>query len=218
MWLISFALGDVHPKLAKRRPNPEPDWVKLGEKMVISRRIACRMALIVATLTSSALGGRRQSHYEFTLPDRYIGWVQIIFNDPDAPYQQNRGDAYLIPVSEDGIFRTSGMRVLVMRPDDTFFYRVARPNGPLQLEPVPANYVMGGTDHGGFGLSKTGGRGMGSSWFFFIGPPEIRPKVPFADWEKEIESRKKIYGTADLGPPDPLPIPGRITPSAPTQR
>ena len=63
----------------------------------------------------------------------------------------------------------------------------------------------------------TGGRGKGSSWFIFIGPPSIRSKVPLADSDKEVEAWRKLHGNARMSAPDPYPTPGRMS-SAATSR
>jgi hypothetical protein len=152
-----------------------------------------------------------KDHYEFILPDHYVGWVQVIFNDHEAPFQSHVGKAWFITVSEDGIFRTRSIRVMDLKPADTFFYRIALPDGSSRLEAVPKNYVLKEVNDGGFDVAGTNGKGIGRSWYVFIGPPELRSKTRFADWSKEVDSRMRMYGTADLGPPDPLPIPGRIT-------
>jgi hypothetical protein len=39
----------------------------------------------------------------------------------------------------------------------------------------------------------TGGKGHGYSWFVFIGPPQLRAKVPLADWNKVVEEYSKTH-------------------------
>ena len=177
-----------------------------------------RKTIIVVVLALGCLGAacalEKKEHYEFILPDHYIGWIKIVFNDKNAPLQQKSERAWLVPISDDGLFFTRSMRVLEILPQDSFYYRISQPNGSMKLELVPQDYVMNGTDHGGFDISESKDR----AWFIFIGPPEIRAEVPFADWPKELASRKQTYGTADLGPPKPLPIPGRFSKQSQIER
>ncbi len=176
------------------------------------------LAVVLLAFLAPANAVCEKDHYEFILPDRYVGWVQVIFNDHEAPFQSHVGKAWLITVSEDGIFRTRSIRVLDLKPADTFFYRIALPDGSFRLKAVPQNYVLKGENDGGFDVAGTNGRGIGSSWYVFIGPPELRSKTRLADWSKEVEYRIKTHGTAETGPPDPLPTPGRITLGAPSEQ
>jgi len=45
--------------------------------------------------------GRAKAHYTFVLPDKYVGWIQVVFNDHNAlalPYRKDGG--YRIDVPE----------------------------------------------------------------------------------------------------------------------
>jgi hypothetical protein len=53
---------------------------------------------------------------------------------------------------------------------------------------------MPSDSHGGFGVMDTGGKGLGYSWFIFIGPPSLRAKVPLADCDKVVEEYSKTHG------------------------
>ncbi len=77
---------------------------------------------------------------------------------------------------------------------------------------------MPGFSHGGFGMMDTDGKGRGYSWFIFIGPPELRAKVPLADWDKVVEDYAKTHGgTKRVEFSGPYPVPGRmsVSPSLP---
>jgi len=170
------------------------------------------LLLIVATC---AVGLPAESnghpHYTFVLPDGYVGWVQVIFNDPDAPPLSVKNEGVLIEVPESGIPRTSTLRVHDFGRRDEFYYRTALPNGGVELRPVPSVYVMSGDSHGGFGLMDTGGKGRGYSWFIFIGPPELRAKVPLADWDRVVDDYQKSHGGKKrMEFSGPYPIPGRM--------
>ena len=191
-----------------------PSFV-LHKGSVYKNRILA-VALLAFMAPANAFG--EKDHYEFILPDHYVGWVQVIFGDHDAPFQSSVGKAHLITVSEDGIFRTRSIRVVGLKPADTFFYRVVLPDGAFRLEAVPQNYVLKGDDDGGFDVAGTNGKGIGRSWYVFIGPPDLRSKTRFADWSKEVEYRIKTFGTAETGPPDPLPTPGRVTAGKPSEQ
>jgi hypothetical protein len=162
--------------------------------------------------------GRTKPHYTFILPDGYVGWVQIVFNDPGAsPFPVRRDGGREIEVPESGIPRTSVILVLDFKKKDEFYYRSLLPNGKVELRPVPSEYVLPGVLHGGFDVAGTGGRGPGGgSWFLFIGPPEVRAKFPDADSDKVIAAHTSPDGHfTRIMAPDAYPTPGRVPPAAP---
>jgi hypothetical protein len=164
--------------------------------------------LFVAVAIPQALA--KSPHYTFILPDKYVGWIQIVFNDPQASQLPLKDGGYEIEVRESGMPRTSDIRVHDAGRKDEFYYRSPAANGNLQLRPVPSEYVMPGDSHGGFGVMDTGGKGPGYSWFIFIGPPEVRAEVPLADWDKVVASWRKLHGNPRVAAPDPYPTPGRM--------
>ncbi len=156
--------------------------------------------------------GRPKPHYTFILPDGYVGWVQIVFSDPEAPPLLLRKDGgYEIDVPETGIPRTSDMLVMDFKRKDEFYYRALLPNGKTELRLVPSEYVMSGVLHSGFSVGDTGGKGRGYSWFLFIGPPEVRARFPLADNTKAPAYGKKMMA------PEVYPTPGRIAIATPAQ-
>lgn len=163
-------------------------------------------------LAASNLVWAKSPHYMFILPDKYVGWIQIIFNDPQAPpFPLRKDKGYEIDMPESGISRTSHFRVEDANTKDEFYYRSPLPNGKVEIIPVPAEYVMTGDSHGGFGVMDTGGKGDGYSWFVFIGPPQLRAKIPLADWPKVVEEYAKAHGgNTRIQAPDTYPTPGRI--------
>jgi uncharacterized protein DUF6843 len=169
-------------------------------------------AFLLFVFLASHLAWAKHPHYTFILPDKYVGWVQIIFNDPQAsrlPFRKDKG--YEITIPESGIARTSDWRVHDFRRKDEFYYRSFLPNGNVTFLPVPSEYVMPGDSHGGFGVMDTGGKGPGYSWFIFIGPPDLRAKVLLADWDKVVEEYSKSHGgKTRIEAPDPYPTPGRM--------
>jgi uncharacterized protein DUF6843 len=169
-------------------------------------------AIILFVSIMQQLAWAKSPHYTFILPDRYVGWVQIIFNDPQAfPFPLRKDRGYEIAVPESGITRTSHIRVHDARSKDEFYYRSFPSNGKSELFPVPSGYVMPGESHGGFGVMDTGGKGTGYSWFIFIGPPELRAKVPLADWDRVVEEYSKTHGGSKrVESSDPYPTPGRM--------
>ena len=82
--------------------------------------------------------GRPKPHYTFVLPDKYVGWIQAVFNDSDAlPLPKRKDGGYHIDVPESGIPRTSDFHVLDARAKDEFYYRVQLPGGGTELQRVP---------------------------------------------------------------------------------
>jgi hypothetical protein len=167
------------------------------------------VAIFLAVVLQTATASSKRPRYVFVLPNGYVGWVQIIFNDPAAAAPIKDG-GYEIEVPESGIFRTSDIRVEDFKSKDEFYFRSLLPRGNTERFPVPSEYVMPGVSHGGFGVMDTGGRGEGSSWFIFIGPPSIRSRVPLADWAKVVEDWRKAHGNYRVQAPDPYPSPGRM--------
>ena len=173
---------------------------------IMNRIIAFMLGLSVVLLP---VYGRAKPHYTFILPDGYVGWVQVVFNDPQAthlPIQKNGGR--VIEVPESGILRTSDLRVHDDEAKDEFFYRSL---GKIELRSVPTDYVIQREGHGGFGVMDTGGKGQGYSWFIFIGPPDTRARTPWADITKVPGYGRKLMA------PEVYPTPGRV-PSTPTTR
>jgi len=163
---------------------------------------ACLIAFLAVLIP---VHSRAKPHYTFVLPDGYVGWVQIVFNDPQAsslPVQKDQGR--VIEVPDSGISRTSDLRVHDSKVKDEFYYRYVPPNGSVQFRAVPSENVLPGIDHGGFGVADTGGRGPGYSWFVFIGAPEIRAQIPWADITKVPGYGRKLMA------PDVYPTPGRL--------
>ena len=155
--------------------------------------------------------GRTRPHYTFILPHGYIGWVQFVFNDPGASPLRIRKDlGREIRVPESGILRTSGLRVHDAKGNDESYFLSVLQNGNEELRPVSSEYILPGIDHGGFGVADTGGKGLGYSWFIFIGPPEIRGHIPWADITKVSGYGRKLMA------PDVYPTPGRMSSVAPT--
>ena len=168
------------------------------------------LLLFLAVASHSAWA--KPQHYTFILPDKYVGWVQIIFNDPQAPPLHWRKDKGCeIEVPESGISRSPSLRIEVYKSYDEFYYRSTLPSGTIKLLPVPSEYVMPGFSHGGFGVMDTGGKGKGYSWFIFIGPPALRAKVPLANWDKVVEDYAKAHGgKTRIESSGPYPTPGRM--------
>ena len=178
--------------------------------------VMLRKYALLLVIASCAVGlpakSNRHPHYTFVLPDGYIGWVQIIFNDPQAEHLTWRKNTYEINVPESGVPRTSDIRVEDVRAKDEFYYRVLLPDGNVKLNPVPSDYVLSGFNHGGFGVMDTGGKGRGYSWFIFIGPLDLRARVPLADWDKVVEEHQRTQqGNVRIEAPDPYPTAGRMS-------
>jgi hypothetical protein len=175
------------------------------------------LLMIVSCAVALPAKPSRHPHYTFVLPDGYVGWVQIIFNDPKGEHLTWRKNAYEINVPDSGIPRTSDIRVDDVMAVDEFYYRVVLPDGTIKLNPVPSGFVLPGFSHGGFGVMDTGGRGRGYSWFIFIGPSGLRAKIPMADWDKVVEEHQRTHhGDMRIEAPDPYPTPGRISLAPPT--
>jgi len=161
-------------------------------------------------------GRDKHEHYRVILPDGYAGWIQLVFNDREASSLPWKRGAYEIEVSDLGIARTSDVHENDARANDEFLYRNVPLMGTVTLQPVPPEYVLPGFSHGGFTTLDTGGRGPGSSWFIFIGPPALRAKEPLGDWDKVVQDYERAHGgKSAMELPGPYPAPGRLNPSRP---
>jgi hypothetical protein len=171
--------------------------------------------LIALSLFSQPVSarGRAHPHYTFVLPNGYVGWIQVIFNDPYANPLRVEQNAVVIDLPDSGIACTSSLRVHGSGEGefDQFFYRAPAVDGRTDLIPIPNDYVLQGDSHGGFGYADTGGKGPGYSWFIFIGPPQLRANVPMADWDKVVEEYRQMHnGDSRVELRSPLPVPGRM--------
>jgi hypothetical protein len=161
--------------------------------------------------------GRPKEHYTFSLPDKYVGWVQAIFNDVSAqPLPKRKDGGYQIDVPESGIPRTSDIHVNDSRAKNEFYYRVPLPGGGIALRPVPEDYVLPGFANGGFTMVDTDGKGDGSSWYLFIGPPGLRAKFPEANWDELVKAYARTHGgKTRIESSGPFPTPGRMSSNVP---
>jgi hypothetical protein len=172
------------------------------------RKIWLLFLMLFVTLSGYA-SSRKQPRYIFSLPAGYVGWIQVIFNDPNSPPLQIVDGGVLLAVPESGVFRTSALRILSSQAPDEFYYKMDDVSGS-RLKPVPADYVLAGISHGGFDVMDTGGKGKGYSWFIFIGPPEKRKQVPYANWDEVVAMQRKLYGNTKVMATFPYPTPGRF--------
>jgi hypothetical protein len=182
----------------------------------MTSRFHFRLTILLLLLLLLPVYGRTKPHYTFVLPDKYVGWIQVVFNDDGAlPLPLRKDGGYQIDVPESGIPRTSYPHVIDARTKDEFYYRVELPRGGTELQRVPESYVLPGPIHGGFTMMDTDGKGPGSSWYLFIGPPELRAKIPDADWDKVVEEYAKTHGgKTRIEWSGPYPTPGRMTSEA----
>jgi hypothetical protein len=167
----------------------------------------CRRALAMVTLGMVSINAwARQPHYVFTLPSGYVGWVQVVFGDTGTPtLSAYKKKDLLIAIDDSGVFRTRTLPAWFFTRDE-FFYREPDPHrrGTEKLVPVRSDYVVDVVYDGGFCVSGTPDGSPGSaSWFFFVGPPEVRATIPLADSRRE--PRK-----TPLPPPSVYPAPGRM--------
>lgn len=186
--------------------------VDLGAFMALQatprHRGYCALVLALGVAGASSWSKPKPDHYRFILPSGYIGWVQIVFGIPHGPALPITEDrrALLIKIDDSGVAKTGNLWVHSPRPKDEFFYQLQDPGGREKLVPVPIDYLIddGYNTHGGFGVNGTPDNSPGYSFFFFIGPPEVRDRVPHADVRKEPGFGKKREG------PPIYPMPGRM--------
>jgi hypothetical protein len=165
------------------------------------RRLGICLSIFLAAIFP--LAARGKPHYTFTLPDNYIGWVEIIFAVPEAPPLPAKGRSQTIRIEENGTARTSSLRIERFTTDD-FFYRRTDDHGIERLVPLPPDYVTNDNSHGGFDAHDTRGNGPGYPWYFFVGPPKTREKIPM---DEILANFWKPWSVE--------PVPGRIKADSP---
>jgi hypothetical protein len=156
----------------------------------IYRRI---LSAILITLAPAYANARKLPHYVFILPDGYTGWVQIIFRSPGGTDPPQTHDKIKIVLEDSGVYKTGMYHAYFTGSHDEFLYRRIV-EGKESLVPIPASYYCNadsgldtcykpseekGADGFTVGRSSVGKEGPssgGNSWFFFIGPPELRAK------------------------------------------
>lgn len=126
--------------------------------------------------------GRQAPHYVFVLPDGYIGWVRIMFTVDDMPSLVTENGILTVEFDDSGIVKTRDAHMIVPGKYDKFFYRKGGTKKQT-LVSIPTEYVdMRGIYHGGFTATRDGG----VSWFFFIGPSNLRDQYRWRGDQKHI--------------------------------
>jgi hypothetical protein len=155
-----------------------------------------RKFVLVSLLLQVSLTGcnREHPHYVFVLPDEYVGWIQVVFDSPDAPSVEPDHGKFVLRIDETGVFKTRSLKYIFAGAHDEFFYRKLGSNGKEVLFPVPSNYYCAGasgidsclgsegskTDSFSVSRARLGSRNEltpGNSWFLFVGPQSIREKM-----------------------------------------
>jgi hypothetical protein len=165
------------------------------------RQLSLSIIIFLALLFT--VSARVKPHYTFTLPDNYVGWVEIIFAVPGAGPLPANGRSQTIRIEEDGTARTSSLRIHRGTMDE-FFYRRIDGHGTERLVPLPPDYVANDDSHDGFDAHDTRGNGPGYPWYFFVGPPKMREKIPM----DEIRANFWKPGSVE-------PVPGRVATEPP---
>lgn len=167
------------------------------------------LTFLLAWLPFGAAAKRdRAFHYTFILPDDYVGWIEINYSLSGATKMTFTNDGATIEIPDDGRYHTSSARAIAAPdPVDYFYYRVSRSDSSTCLAPIPSSYVLPAPNHGGFDLSI--GRG-GRLWFFWIGPPELRAKVPLASGERPSPTSDDEGGSSYYALLRSRPTPGRM--------
>jgi len=205
------SVPDFRPRFPSQTGRLRRPWLHTMNRLVKLVKKACALlsALLAILLP---IYGRAKPHYTFILPDGYVGWLQVIFNDPQASPLPIRNDGgRVIEVPESGVSRTSDIRVHDDKAHDEFYYRSILSNGASELHPMPPEFILPGEGHGGWGVMDTGGKGPGYSWFIFFGPADLRAQTPWADITKVPGYGKRLMA------PEVYPTPGRLVPSPSTK-
>ena len=182
------------------------------------------LGTLLALIVTSNACAKKLPHYEFVLPDGYIGWIQIIFQSPNAPNPPFANNKFTIRLDDSGVYKTGMYHTYFTGSHDEFFYR-RLVNGKETLVAVPTNYYcnkFNGLDTcfpdskvtiDAFTVSRAtvgveGPSSSGNSWFFFVGPPEARELHKWSGISKYRTEPQSSGMKVDQ--PEFDPTPGRI--------
>ena len=87
------------------------------------------LGMLFAMALHAAPARSKRPRYIFMLPDGYVGWVQIIFNDPAAAALPMKDGGYVIDIPESGLTRTSDIRVMDFNSQNEFYYHSSPSTG-----------------------------------------------------------------------------------------
>jgi len=152
--------------------------------------------------------GGDSSHFIYTFPNGYVGWVRITTQVPfakDYTWTRN-GKNVRIDFDDTGTYITSGVSIeYTARPQ--FFYVSRLPDGKEKLTPLPENYID--RKDNVFGGLVYGQRGV-PSWMFFVGPPDMREKYA---WHGAMPDRSGEVPPGSTWGPTPGRIAKTVDPS-----
>ena len=188
----------------------------------ISKVRANLLLAIFMLLATASASAAKLPHYIFILPDGYTGWIQVIFDSPGSAPLKLEHDNAVLEIDNSGIFRLPIVGHLFTGSHDEFFYEHIDPSGRKARVAVPANFVCtqesgmdscydpDGEISDGFSVGRaTRGKPNdgtpGSSWWLFVGPPDLRKKMA-----KKVSRNPDPKWPYQIDVPENDPTPGRI--------
>ena len=161
-----------------------------------TRTFGLAVCAVATVAFFASIGLKAESpHYVFVLPDRYTGWIQVIFESPGAPKIEPDHGRFVLRVDKSGVVKTSSTESYVVGGShDEFVYGREDVKDKEVLSAVPANYYCGeksGIDscYGADGTTTdgltVGRRTRGAPTMALpathgsclLGPPELRAKM-----------------------------------------
>jgi len=133
------------------------------------------IALLILLQPPFGFGGDH-SHYIYTFPDGYVGWVRMTIQVPGAKHYRwmDHDKNIRIDFNNKGIFTTSDVHIVFTDDKPQFFYVSRTPDGKERLVPLPKDYIDQKDEiFGGLVYSYNG---EFPTWMFFVGPPDMRAK------------------------------------------
>jgi hypothetical protein len=178
------------------------------------------LAVTLLLMLAPAGWGHKLPHYTFILPDGYTGWIQVVFQSPNAPESLEARNKIILRVDDSGVLKVSMYHAYFTGSHDEFFYRKTDSNGKEVLVLVPADYVCsedsgldsclkpdnGKSDAFSVGRATVGhptDGTPGNSWFLFVGPYSLREKMA-----RPVHFYPGTKKQIDI--PEDDPTPGRI--------
>jgi hypothetical protein len=152
------------------------------------------VAILLATACpASSTWFKPDVTWHIILPNDYVGWVRIDFEDRSATeLNVTEDNVATVLIPESGIARTSSTWVSGVRESYRLYYRDNN-----RLKPVSSRFYSHKWMLDGFSTEQVdaSGKPRAISWYFFIGPKSLREKDP---------------SKAHIPTGTPQPVPGRI--------
>ncbi|MGG4048757.1 MULTISPECIES: DUF6843 domain-containing protein [Paenibacillus] len=139
-------------------------------------------ALLTITMTANACSIRTPN--VILIPEGYVGWVQIIYSQPDGEKFEKRGGKNIIHISNNGIYEASALEPEYGTATDEYYYVDDNGNRKkIDMEELIHNHTIGeGSFH-----DNNSSKLYPKVEKFFVGTEEEAKKVPVPEYPGDLE-------------------------------